>query len=278
MNRRPVTRRMARWFLSIGISFGAVVMFFPVAWTLSASLKPNAEVLLVPVRWIPSEIHWENFARPFVEKPFGRYFLNSIVVSASVTVLNLFFCALAGYGFAKFNFRGKNILFLYVLSTLMVPLHVIMISLFLVVRAFGWLNTYQSLIVPAMVSAFGIFLMRQFMLSIPSEYIDSARIDGEHEFGIFVRVIVPMVTPPLATLGIYIFMGAWDDFLWPLIVISVDRLKTIPLGIASFESIYRSSYNYLMAISLLALVPILVAFVFFQRRIIQSVVMSGLKQ
>jgi multiple sugar transport system permease protein len=253
-------------------------MFFPVAWTVSASLKPNAEVLLVPVRWIPSEINWENFVRPFIEKPFGRYFLNSIVVSGSVTALGLFFCSLAGYGFAKFRFRGRNLLFLYVLSTLMVPLHVIMISLFLVVRSFGWLNTYQSLIVPSMISAFGIFLMRQFMLSIPSEYIDSARIDGEHELGIFFRIIVPMVTPPMATLAIYTFMGSWDDFLWPLIVISVDRLKTIPLGMASFESMYRSSYNYLMAISLLALIPMLVAFVFFQRKIIQSVVMSGLKQ
>ena len=200
------------------------------------------------------------------------------MVSVSVTVLNLFFCALAGYGFAKFTFRGRNVLFLYVLSTLMVPLHVIMISLFLVVKAFGWLNTYQSLIVPAMISAFGIFLMRQFMLSIPSEYIDSARIDGESEFGIFLRIILPMVVPPIATLGIYIFMGAWDDFLWPLIVISEDRLKTLPLGIASFESIYRTSYNYLMAISLLAVLPIMIAFVFLQRRIIQSVVMSGLKQ
>jgi len=253
-------------------------MFFPVAWTVSASLKPNAEVLLVPVRWIPSAVSWENFVRPFIEKPFGRYFVNSIAVSGSVTALGLFFCSLAGYGFAKFNFRGRNILFLYVLSTLMVPLHVIMISLFLVVRSFGWLNTYQSLIVPSMISAFGIFLMRQFMLSIPSEYIDSARIDGEHEFGIFLRIIVPMVTPPMATLAIYTFMGSWDDFLWPLIVISVDKLKTIPLGMASFESIYRSSYNYLMAISLLALLPMLVAFVFFQRKIIQSVVMSGLKQ
>jgi ABC-type glycerol-3-phosphate transport system permease component len=278
VNRRSLRRTVPRVILYIVLSFGAVVMFFPVAWTVSASLKPNAEVLLVPVRWIPSEIHWGNFVRPFIEKPFGRYFLNSVVVSASVTVLNLFFCALAGYGFAKFKFRGRNILFLYVLSTLMVPLHVIMISLFLVVKSFGWLNTYQSLIVPAMISAFGVFLMRQFMVSIPSEYIDSARIDGEHEFGIFLRVILPMVTPPVATLGIYIFMGSWDDFLWPLIVISMDKLKTIPLGIASFESIYRSSYNYLMAISLLALIPILLAFVFFQRKIIQSVVMSGLKQ
>jgi ABC-type glycerol-3-phosphate transport system permease component len=278
VNRRSLRSKVPRGILYLAISFGAVVMFFPVAWTISASLKPNAEVLLVPVRWIPSEVHWENFVRPFIEKPFGRYFLNSIVVSASVTALNLFFCALAGYGFAKFKFRGRNILFLYVLSTLMVPLHVIMISLFLVVRSFGWLNTYQSLIIPAMISAFGIFLMRQFMVSIPSEYIDSARIDGEHEFGIFLRVILPMVTPPVATLGIYIFMGSWDDFLWPLIVISMDKLKTIPLGIASFESIYRSSYNYLMAISLLALIPILLAFAFFQRKIIQSVVMSGLKQ
>ncbi len=278
MSGRTLVGRIPRWILYLVITFGAVVMFFPVAWTVSASLKPNAEVLLVPVRWIPSEVRWENFVRPFVEKPFGMYFLNSIVVSVSVTVLNLFFCALAGYGFAKFTFRGRNVLFLYVLSTLMVPLHVIMISLFLVVKSFGWLNTYQSLIVPAMVSAFGVFLMRQFMVSIPSEYIDSARIDGEHEFGIFLRVIAPMVTPPVATLGIYIFMGSWDDFLWPLIVISMDRLKTIPLGLASFESIYRSSYNYLMAISLLALIPILLAFVFLQRRIIQSVVMSGLKQ
>ena len=181
-------------------------MFFPVAWTISASLKPNAEVLLVPVRWIPSQINWENFVRPFIEKPFGRYFVNSIVVSGSVTALGLFFAPWPDTGLPS-STSGRNILFLYVLSTLMVPLHVIMISLFLVVRSFGWLNTYQSLIVPSMISAFGIFLMRQFMLSIPSEYIDSARIDGEHELGIF-PIIVPMVTPPMATLAIYTFMEA----------------------------------------------------------------------
>lgn len=265
-----------RYFILL---IGSVIILFPLVWMISASLKPLSEVLTIPVKWIPSEFHFENYITPFIERPFLKYFFNSVFVATCVTIPNLFFSALAGYGFAKFNFFGKNIFFLYILSTFMIPIQVIMVPLFLIIRNFGWINSYQGLIVPLMLNAMGIFLMRQYIISsIPNEYIDAARIDGCNEFMIFLRIIVPLCKPILTALGLLTFMASWDEFLWPLLVATEDKYRTLPLGIALYQNSYRTSYNQLMAVSFLAMIPLLIFFIIAQKRFIESIAITGLKQ
>jgi len=265
----------ARYLILI---IGAIVILFPIIWAISSSFKSNIEVLKIPVQWIPKEMKWENYSTPFKERPIARYFLNSIVAAGFVTISNLFFSSMAGYGFSKFNIPGKKWLFLFVLSTLMVPIQVIIVPLYLIVNHLGWINSYQGLIVPLMVNGFGVFLMRQFIMGIPDEYMDAARIDGSSEIAIFFRIVLPLSRQALAALGIFSFVANWDEFLWPLVVINSDKLSTLPLGIAKFQGTYSSQYNQLLAMSLLATLPLLIVFVFIQRRFIESLSLSGLKQ
>jgi multiple sugar transport system permease protein len=209
--------------------------------------------------------------------PFGRYFFNSLIVGVCTTLLNVFFAALTGYGFAKYNFWGKNFLFISILSTLMIPFQAIMVPLFIIVRDFGWLNTYQGLIIPWAISAFGVFLMRQFILSIPNELMDAARIDGDSEFGIFWHVILPLSKTPLVTLAIFTFLDSWNNLLWPLIIITKTDMRTVSLGLTEFQTLHGTAYNLLMAGSTIATIPILLLFIFLQRYFIRGVVLSGLK-
>jgi multiple sugar transport system permease protein len=273
--KRKYVYRCARYLILI---IGAVAILFPIVWAISSSFKSNIEVLKIPVQWIPKKMKWENYVTPFRERPFARYFLNSIVAAGLVTISNLFFSAMAGYGFAKFDIPGKKWLFLFVLSTLMVPIQVIIVPLYLITNYFGWINSYQGLIVPLMVNGFGVFLMRQFMMGIPDEYMDAARIDGSSELAIFFRIVLPLSRQALAALGIFSFVANWDEFLWPLVVINSDELSTLPLGIAKFQGTYSSQYNQLLAMSLLATLPLLIVFVSIQRRFIESLSLSGLKQ
>lgn len=257
---------------------GALAILFPIIWALSASFKSNQEVLQIPIQWIPKKLNLDNYITPFIERPFLIYFLNSVFAASVVTISNLLLSSLAGYGFSKFNIPGKKWLFLFVLSTLMVPIQVIIVPLFLIINYFGWVDSYQGLIVPLMVNAFGVFLMRQFMMGIPDDYLDAARIDGTSEIGIFFKIVLPLSTPVLAALGIFTFVSNWDEFLWPLIVINSDKLSTLPLGIAKFQGTYSSQYSQLLAMSLLAMLPLMIVFIFAQRRFIEGSSLSGLKQ
>ncbi len=259
------------------LTIGAVVMFFPIFWMISTAFKTGQEIFATPLQWFPSSLQWENFTKPFLEKPFFNWFINSLVVSSCVTLGNLLFCSLAGYGFAKYHFPGRNVLFLVVLATFMIPQQVTMVPLFLVIKNFGWVNSYAALIFPVMVDAFGIFLMRQFIQDIPSDYIDQARIDGAGEFRIWWTIVLPMMSPILSALGILTFLNNMDEMLWPLIVVTSEELRTIPLGLATFENTYQTVYNQLMAVALLATIPVFLVFVFFQKKIIQGMTMSGLK-
>jgi multiple sugar transport system permease protein len=246
-------------------------------WAVSASLKPDYQVFTMPVQWIPAQFQPENYVIPFQEKPMFLYFGNSIFITVVATFGNVFLAALAGFGFAKYHFWGRRALFLFVLSTFMLPIQVIMVPLFIIVRTFGWLNTYQGLIIPIMGSAFSVFFMRQFMLSIPDDYIEAARIDGASELVVFFRIVLPLSWSAVASIGVLNAIFYWDEFLWPLLVATKDDMKTLPLGLASFESVYRSSYNQLMAMSILAMLPILVAFLLAQRQFMKSIALTGMK-
>ncbi|MCL4424579.1 MAG: carbohydrate ABC transporter permease [Actinobacteria bacterium] len=257
-----------------------IIAFFiliPLYWMVITALKERNEVFALPIKWWPSRLHWENFAEGLSQRPFGQYFWNSLMVTSVITVGTVFFSALAGYSLAKFHYRGRQAFFLLILSTMMIPFQVVMLPLYLLVRQLGWLNTYWGLIVPYAMSAFGVFLMRQHILQLPDDFIHAARIDGCSEFGIFWRIILPMSRPAISALAIFTFMLNWDNFLWPLMVVSKDTYRTLPLGIMFFENAYQTQYHLLMAVSLLSMLPVLIVFFILQREFINGMVASGLK-
>ena len=260
------------------LGLGAIVIALPFFYAISTSLKQNHQVFSIPMKWIPDPILWENYVIPFKQRPIARYFLNSTVVATTITFLNVITCTMAGYSFAKFDYIGRDWMFLSVLATLMVPIQVIVIPLFVLVKYLGWLNSYAGLIIPSATSAFGIFLMRQYFQTIPSELMEAARIDGCGEWRIFRQIILPLVKPAISALVIFIFMHNWNNFLWPLLVITQDNMMTLPLGIASFESTYSTNYPHLMAVSLASTAPVLLVFLVLQKQFIQGMALSGLKQ
>lgn len=256
---------------------GALVVAMPFFYAISTSLKDPYEVFEIPMRWIPRVHHFENYVKPFKETQLARNFLNSVLVSTAVTCFNVITCTMAGYSFAKFHYCGRDVLFICVLATLMVPIQVILVPLFVLVKSFGWLNTYWGLIVPAGTSAFGVFLMRQYFLTVPSDLMEAARIDGCGEFRIFCDIMLPLVRPALSTLVIFIFMNNWNSFLWPLLVVNKESIMTLPLGIAAFESTYSTNFPELMAVSIASTLPVLVTFLLMQRQFIEGIALSGLK-
>jgi ABC-type glycerol-3-phosphate transport system permease component len=263
--------------LYVVLTAGAVLVMLPFAYMISTSFKNTGEVFRTPIQWIPGQLKWDNFTTPLHEHPIGRWFFNSFFVAVSVTVLNLLTCSLAGYSFAKFRYPGRNVLFGVVLGTMMVPLASMIVPLFIVVKNFGWVDSYAGLIIPAGTSAFGIFLMRQQMLAIPDELLDAARLDGCSEPRIFFGIVVPISRTALSSLAIFIFMWNWDSFFWPLLVTTDERYRTLPLGIALFESSYGTNYPQLMAVAFLALLPVLIGFLVLQRNFIESLTMSSIK-
>jgi ABC-type glycerol-3-phosphate transport system permease component len=267
-------RRIATYFV---LGVGALLIVFPLAWAFSSSLKPNLDVFRIPMEWIPREIHPENYVLPFKDHAFGTYFLNSLFAAGSVMVLSMVMSSLAGFSLAKYTYFGRDAAFLAILSTLMLPVQVILVPLYLVVRDLGWLDSYQGLIIPQAVTAFGIFLMRQHIVTIPDDYLDAARMDGASELGILWWVIVPMSKPALAAVAIFSFLGNWDSLLWPLVVVSKESLRTLPLGISLFFSEYASTYNQALAVSLVVMLPVLVIFVVMQKQFIEGLARSGLR-
>ena len=256
---------------------GAAFVALPMYWMVSSSVKSTPEILAIPIHLVPHEWHVINYLDAWNSAPFGHYFFNSLFVAGLVTFSTVFFSALAGYGLAKFEFLGRDVCFTFILSTMMIPFTVIIIPLFVLVRDFGWMNSYQALIIPAGVSAFGIFLMRQFILTLPDELLDAARIDGASEPAIFRIIVLPLTRPALATLALLTFMGNWDSFLWPLVVTTGDTYRTLPVGLAAFQTMYVTHYEWIMAIATLVSIPVFVVFLSLQRYFVQGIVMSGLK-
>jgi alpha-1,4-digalacturonate transport system permease protein len=257
--------------------FAAIITLFPFFWMLSTALKPSAELFSTVPILFPSNPQWSNFADIFKLAPFERYFLNSGIVASSSVLLTVFINLLAGYTFAKYEFKGRKVMFMIILSTLMIPMQIIMVPNFIILSKLGWLNSYAGLIIPRAAEAFGLFLSKQFMDEIPIELIEAARIDGEGEFKIFIKIILPNCKPLIAILSIFTFMWRWNDFLWPLIITSSKDMYTVQLGLASFVGQFYVEWNSLMAISLLAVIPVLIVFLIFQKLIVQGIATSGIK-
>jgi multiple sugar transport system permease protein len=279
---------------------GAILFVAPFAWLVSASFQDMGSMFSWPPHWLPPHPTLDGY-RAFLGLGHGhvdagssdawRWFANSAFVATSVTVLQLFFNSLAAYAFAKRKFPGRNLIFMLFLGTMMVPGQVTLIPNYLVLRhipffggndmfgqgGHGWLDSYYGLILPGTVSAFGVFLLRQYMLSIPDDLLDAARIDGAGEFRIFLRLVLPLCGPVLAATGIFTFTYAWEDFFWPLIIISSPDHYTAPLGLAMFVVKNRTSWDVLMAGSMIATLPMIIVFMIFQRKFIQGISMSGLK-
>jgi multiple sugar transport system permease protein len=263
--------------LYIVLTAGAVLILLPFAYMLSTSVKNTGQVFHVPIKWIPSHLKWDNYSTPMHEHPIWRWFRNSIFVAVSVTFLNLVTCSLAGYSFAKFRYPGRNLMFGVVLATMMIPLASMIVPLFIIVKDLGWVDSYAGLIIPAGTSAFGIFLMRQQMVAIPDDLLDAARLDGSSEPRIFFGIVIPISRTALSSLAIFIFMWNWDSFFWPLLVTTDERYRTLPLGIALFESSYGTNYPQLMAVAFLAMLPVLLVFLVLQRNFIEALTMSSVK-
>ncbi len=273
--KRPSLLRSA--FIHLTLAALGLVVAIPLYWTVISSITTNTAIFATPVQWIPPALHWENYPQAINAAPFGRYFFNSFVVGVSVTFTTLVSSALAGYGFAKFRFPGKRILFVVVLIALMVPFQAIMIPLFVLTRQLGWLNSYAGLIVPGAVSGFGIFLMRQFMLKVPDALLEAATLDGCGEISLFVRIVLPLSRSALAALAVLTFLASWNNFLWPLIVAQNPDVMTVPLGIVQFRGSYFTNYTQILAVSILAAAPVIVLYLLMQRQIIATFASSGLK-
>ena len=263
--------------LFVSLSIAAILTLVPFAYMISSSLKRRDEIYSVPVTWIPSEIQPLNYVRLFEEIPFAREYLNSAVIAVIVVMSVLFFSSLAGFAFAKYQFRFKNQMFLFVLATMMIPIQVQLVPLYLVVNSLGWLNTYQGVFVPQAMSAFGIFLMRQMMLSVPDEILDAARVDGASEVGLFRHVAIPMTRAGLLVLALLTALTSWNDYLWPVIVLRSEDMLTVPLGLAALINVYRVEYGMVLAGSTLAMLPVVALFVVFNRHFVAGLTSGAVK-
>jgi multiple sugar transport system permease protein len=272
--------RLRRAFWQIVMALGAIIMIAPIVWMISTSLKPEGQVLSATPRWIPETVTLENYAELLsrsAEFPVARWFFNSIFVSLSVTFLVLVVTSTAAFAFSRLHFKGRDALFLFVVATMMVPAQVSLIPVFLIVQEFSWFNTYQGLIVPGLANAFGVFLLRQFFIRIPVELEEAAVMDGANVYIIFWKVILPLAKPALATLAIFTFLASWNDFVWPLIVTNDVDMRTLPVGLTVFQGRFLTEYGITMAAAAIATIPVVIAFLFFQKRITEGIALTGLK-
>jgi multiple sugar transport system permease protein len=266
------------WWVYLLLLGGLVLVVGPFIWMVLGSFKPQPEFLRFPPTWIPEAPTLDNYRRLFDFLDFQRFFTNSLVVAVAVTAGNLVFCSMGGYALAKLRFFGRDKLFVLVLATMMVPGSVTLIPLFVLMSLMGLVNSYGGLILPFLASAYGVFLMRQFMLGVPDELLEAARIDGASELRIFWQVVFPISTPALATLGILIFLGSWNGFLWPLIIATDDALYTLPVALATFATgQYQADHGLLMAGSLVIVLPVLIVFILLQRLFTEGIATTGIK-
>lgn len=255
----------------------AVVFLFPFIWMVLTSLKPERDIVTFPPRLIPHVWTFANYLQIWHLITLPRYFVNTFLFAGCVTLISLTLDSMSAYAFARLDFKGKNALFVLVLVALMIPLQVTMIPLYLILQHFGWINTFQGLIVPRATNAFGIFMMRQFLLGLPKELDEAARIDGASELRIFFTIILPLSRPALASLAVFHFMYNWNDFLWPFIVTTSNNMRTLPAGLAMFMGDHVVQYGILTAGATLAMLPLVVAFLLAQKHFIRGLAFTGLK-
>jgi len=277
MSSNRLGGHLSKTVLYILLILGAVVMLTPFAWMVSTSLKNSEYVLSMPPQIIPSPATLSSYRRIFSLYPIGRMLFNSLFVATLATLGQLITCSMAAYAFARIKFRGQNLIFLLYLATLMVPFQVTITPLFIMMRIFGWINTYQGLILPGVFSAFGTFMLRQAFLTIPREYEEAAYMDGASPLTIFSRIILPLSKPTLATLSVFAFMGSWNAFLWPLFLVREESMMTLPVGLATLQGRWLTEWNLVMAGIVITVVPMLLLYLFAQKYLVQGYVMSGLK-
>jgi multiple sugar transport system permease protein len=272
------SRGKNNWWIYTLLILGLIAMIVPFVWMLLSSFKAQAELALVPPTWLPQAPTLDNYNRLFSSFSFPLYFMNSVILAVSITALNLLFCSMLGYALAKIKFVGKNSLFLLVMATLMIPGAVTLVPLFVVMSQLNLVNTLLAVILPESAQAFGVFLMRQFMLGIPDELLDAGRVDGANEFFLFWRVVLPLCKPALATLAILAFLGSWNDFLWPLVVLNSDQNYNLPVALATFAIGQHGTDNgLLLAGAVVVVTPVIIIFLLLQRYFTQGIAMTGLK-
>jgi multiple sugar transport system permease protein len=252
----------------------ALVMVTPLAWMVMTSIQTPDEARHFPPV-LPSGIHWQNYTDAIHAAPFGRFFLNTVLVTGAAVLGNLVLCSLAGYAFARLRFFGRDVLFVLLLATLMIPFQVVMIPIFLIMRNLGLVDSLGALILPNLVTPFGIFLMRQFFRTLPIELEEAARLDGCSRLRTLIRIVLPLSGPALATLAVITFLWNWNDFLWPLVVIQSDHNMTLQLGLSTFQGAHSTAWTLLMAGNVLAVLPMLLVFLLAQRQFIDSIASAG---
>lgn len=269
--------KLGRILIYIVLTIVGIMVLFPFAWMLSASLKPNSDVYEFPIRWIPRVVRLRNFVDIWKEITFGVFYLNTVKLTSIITILQLFTSSLAAYAFAKIKFPERNALFIAYIGTIAIPFQVYMVPQFILISKMGLYDNLLSMILIQAFSAFGVFLMRQFYMSIPEELSESARIDGLNEFGIFMKIILPLSKPALSALGIFTAVGTWNDFLGPLIYLQSQKNWTIQLGIRMFMSDYNQDFALIMTSAVCSMIPIVIIFLSAQKFFIEGIAMTGLK-
>jgi multiple sugar transport system permease protein len=272
------TARVGLVLLYLLLIVTGLLMIMPFIIMLLTSFKPATDIITFPPRFLPSDWTLDNYKLIWSRLPFGFLIRNSIIYSVGITVVSLFFDSMCAYALARLHFKGRNAVFLAILATMMVPGQVTLVPLFFNLYSLGWINTFQGLMVPHLTSAFGIFLLRQFFISIPQDLADAARIDGAGEFRIYWQIILPLSGPALATLFIFHFMYNWNDFLWPLIVTTTGDMRTLPTGLALFMGEHNVEYGLLLAGATIAALPLIVTFLFAQRYFVAGIALSGVKE
>ena len=257
--------------------FMTFIILAPVLWFILSSFKDATDLGARPPKILPTRWAFENYTEAFRMYNYKRYFMNSVIVTSVATVLTLLINSMAAYAFAKYNFRGRDGLFVMTLAMIMIPLQVILIPIYLVVSSLGLVNTYWGMIIPAAATPTGVFIMRQYMLTIPDELIEAARIDGAGEFRIFARIVLPLCRPALAVVAIFSILWRWNDFIWPLLIAQKEELYTLPVALALLNGQLVVPYNIVLAMSVMSIIPVLFMFVFMQRQIIQGIAQTGIK-
>ena len=281
-NARPLSlsvlgSAVQKLVLHVLLLAGSVLMLIPFLWMVSSALKEESQIFVFPPQWIPNPIVWDNLRVAWNSIPMGRYYLNSLFIASTIVVGQLLTSALAAYVFARLKFPGKNLIFMGFVATMMIPGQVTMIPLFLILRAFHWVDTYQGIIVPALSYPFGIFMLRQFFLSIPVDLEDAACIDGCSRLGILFRIILPLSKGAVSTLAVFIFMSQWNAFLWPLIVLNSQDKYTIQIGLAMLRTEMGTDWGILMAATFVATLPVILLYLLAQKQIVRGITLSGLK-
>ena len=274
---RHIWHRLETATLWLTLTMVALVVIFPIYWMFATAVRPRSEIFEPVVGLLPSSLTWRNFTAVWARYPLLTWVMNSLIIAIVAVVLTVFINLLCGYTFAKFRFPGRNLLFFAILGALMVPIQVIVVPEFLIVSWLGLLNQHLGVILPRAAEAFGIFMVRQFMVSIPDELLEAARLDGAGELRIFFRIVLPLSKPIIAVLVIFTFMWRWNDFAWPLVALTDRSMFTIPLGLNLLRGEVNPEWNNIMALALLSLLPMLAIFLAFQRYLIQGIASTGLK-